>query len=210
MTMLEARGRNLQSLVRQWERERPDLDVTPFWFVGAIMQLAQKFENEFRDFGRTQFGIGAGDLRILLALRRSGPPYAMRSTDLFESLLLSAGAVSKQVDRLTEQGYVDRIRAHGTQGQRLVALTEKGVHVTNTVQEVIATSFCDIAPVLSSLSAEKLRTLTTTLEKLLNENTSLGVGAAPVNGSERAAAKRPSAKSSTPGTRRAAAPKSRK
>jgi len=169
---LKARGQSLETLVQQWERERPDLDVTAFWFVGAIMQLAQKFENAFRDLAKERFDIGAGDLRVLLALRRSGPPYAMRATDLFESLLLTAGAVTKQVDRLEMQGYVERIREHGHRGQRLVALTAAGVRVTNEVQEIIATSFCNIAPIVMALAPEKARLITSTLQRILDEEVS--------------------------------------
>ena len=86
--------------------------------------------------------------------------------------MLSAGAVTKQVDRLEKQGYVERIREHGVRGQRLVALTVSGVHVTNEVQDRIATSFGNIAPTVSALSAEKFGAITNTLQQLLDEGSS--------------------------------------
>jgi hypothetical protein len=102
----KAPAMSLNLMVRQWEDELPDLDLRPFWFVGAVMQLAQRYESDFRDLAQSRFGIGTGDLRIILALRRAGPPYAVRATDLFQSLLITSGAVTKQVDRLEKKGFV--------------------------------------------------------------------------------------------------------
>lgn len=157
----------LSNLLHQWEEQRPDLDLTAFRLVGAVMQLSQIFETEFRELAQREFGIGAGDLRILLALRRTGEPYALRPTDLFKSLLVSSGAVTKQVDRLADSGFVEKVLPKGARLRRLIALTPKGVRAANLAQESIATSLAGIAPTLKTVSAADTQITLATLEELL-------------------------------------------
>ena len=91
-----------------WSAELPDLDLNPFLVSGTIMRLAARLERVFTATARAR-GVGPGELRVLLALRRSGPRYALSPTALFRSLMITSGAVSKQVDRLEELGLVARV-----------------------------------------------------------------------------------------------------
>jgi DNA-binding MarR family transcriptional regulator len=158
----------LAQLVEQWHEQRPDLDLTAFRLVGAVMQLAQLFEAEFRELAQAKFGITSGDLRILMALRRAGPPYCLRPTDLFKSLLVSSGAVTKQVDRLAEIGYVKRVLPKGALRRHVIGLTPKGKRAADHAQEVIATSLAGIAPTFAKLKPNQVATTLSCLETLLN------------------------------------------
>jgi DNA-binding MarR family transcriptional regulator len=164
---------SLASLVQQWEEQRPDLDLTAFRLVGAIMQLAQILESEFRVLAQSEFGIGSGDMRILMALRRSGEPYALRPTDLFQSLLVSSGAVTKQVDRLAEAGFVKKVLPKGAVRRRVIALTPKGVRAADYAQEAIATSLAGIAPTFGTMSEKEVETTLHCLEQLLEAATAM-------------------------------------
>ncbi len=165
MTM-DSNGRPASELVHQWEEQRPDLDLTAFRLVGTVMQLAQILETEFRDLAQSRFGIGSGDLRILMALRRAGEPYALRPTDLFQSLLVSSGAVTKQVDRLAEAGFVKKVLPKGAKRRRVIALTPKGLRATDYAQEAIATSLAGIAPTFSTLRQKDIETTLRCLEQI--------------------------------------------
>src|SRR5260221_6575890 len=76
---------------------------------------------------QARFGMSARDMRVLLALRRGGPPYALRPTDLFESLLVTSGAVTKQVDRLERRRLVKRLPDPEHGGGVLVQVPARGV-----------------------------------------------------------------------------------
>jgi DNA-binding MarR family transcriptional regulator len=154
-------------LAQQWHEQRPDLDLTSFRLVAAVMQLAQILEAEFRSLAQSRFGIGPGDMRILLALRRAGPPYAMRPTDLFQSLLISSGAVTKQVERLAALGYVSRVPAQAGRGRSLIALTEAGMAAADFTQEAIATSLAGIAPTFGNMGKGEVETTLKCLEEIL-------------------------------------------
>ena len=87
-------------------------------------------ETEIVDvFLRTVFAradLGNGDFDVLAALRRSGAPYQLTPTELAGTTMVTSGAVTKRVDRLIQQGLVER-KVSETDGRgRLVGLTEKG------------------------------------------------------------------------------------
>src|ERR1700677_4167590 len=100
--------RGLKDFVNEWRRERPDVDLTAFSIAAAIKQIDLQTKAEFRRLA-ANYGIGPGDLRVLFALRRSGVANPRRPTELFQSLLVTSGAVTKQVDRLEAQGLGGRV-----------------------------------------------------------------------------------------------------
>lgn len=163
---VDTSGQPLSELVHQWEEQRPDLDLTAFRLVGVVMQLAQVLETEFRDLAQSRFGIGSGDLRILMALRRVGEPYTLRPTDLFRSLLVSSGAITKQVDRLAEAGFVKKVLPKGAKRRRVIMLTAKGLRAADYAQEEIATSLAGIAPTFSVLRQKDIETTLRCLEQI--------------------------------------------
>ncbi|HSV83847.1 MAG TPA: MarR family transcriptional regulator [Ramlibacter sp.] len=159
--------RSVAGMVQQWHEQRPDLDLTAFRMVAAIMQLAQILEGEFRALAQARFGIGSGDMRILMALRRAGEPYALRPTDLFQSLLVSSGAVTKQVERLATTGYVKRVLAQSGRRRHLIALTPKGIEAADYAQEAIATSLAGVAPTFHTMDVARVETTLECLEQIL-------------------------------------------
>lgn len=163
----EGGDRSATTLAQQWQEQRPDLDLTAFRLVAAVMQLAQVLEAEFRALAQAKFGIGSGDMRILLALRRTKAPHAMRPTDLFQALLVSSGAVTKQVDRLISMGYVERVQAQSGSRRQLIALTARGIAAADFAQDAIATSLAGIAPTLRSMDGDEVATTQRCLEEVL-------------------------------------------
>jgi len=86
-----------------------------------------------------------------VALRRGGPPYAKRPTDLFRALLVTSGAITKKVDRLVERGFVDRMADPGHGGGFLVHLTRKGLQAVDEVVEELA-QHSSISPAMAQFT----------------------------------------------------------
>jgi DNA-binding MarR family transcriptional regulator len=165
----EATMHEIETILAQWERERPDIQFSAFLIAGAITQINQEFENAFRALGQNEFGIGTGDLRILLALRRSGPDRPQRPTDLFQSLLITSGAVTKQVDRLVAKGLVDRVADPTYQRGWLIHLTKKGTRVADRAIEAICTPDTKIGAAIAGLSDKDRKAGAAFLRRLLAE-----------------------------------------
>jgi DNA-binding MarR family transcriptional regulator len=145
--------RGLQHFIDEWRRERPDVDLTAFIIAGAIKQIDQQTEAEFRRLS-AKLGIGPGDLRVVLALRRSGVDNPHRPTDLFQALLVTSGAVTKQVDRLQSEGLIQRLPDPSYKRGSLIRLTRRGTKVADTALEAICSDKTTIGAAISSLTDE--------------------------------------------------------
>ena len=115
----------IDRIVEQWNRERPDLDVSPTETLQRITRLSLLQGLSFaRVFA--PHGISFGEYLVLAALRRAGPPFRMNPTRLFNSVILSSGAMTNRLDRLEEMGLVERQPDPADRRGRLVALTDRG------------------------------------------------------------------------------------
>jgi len=123
-----------------WSAELDGLDVTSFMVAATVQRLSAHIERAFVAVAR-RHQLGPGDLRILLALRRSGPRYALSPTDLFRRLLITSGAVSKQVDRLVEVGLVTRVADPDTLRGLLVRLEPAGRAIADAAMREICSDF---------------------------------------------------------------------
>lgn len=146
--------RNLKHFIDEWRRALPDVDLTAFSIAAAIKQIDQQSEAEFRRLSG-EFGIGPGDLRVLFALRRSGVDNPRRPTDLFQTLLVTSGAITKQVDRLEAQGFVERLPDPAYQRGFLIQLTRRGVKITDSAMEAICSPRTTIGAAIGSLTEEE-------------------------------------------------------
>ena len=82
----------IDRIVAEWNRERPDLDVSPTHTLQRITRLSLLQGASFaRVFAR--YGVSFGEYLVLAALRRAGPPYRMNPTALLNAVILSSGGV---------------------------------------------------------------------------------------------------------------------
>jgi DNA-binding MarR family transcriptional regulator len=113
---------------QQWERERPDLDVSPQGVYGRLHRLADRLREELM-VGFRQFGLGEGEFDVLAALRRAGKPYELAPGELARHTMVTTGAATKRIDRLEAAGLVSRHVSDVDGRGRVVALTEAGLRV---------------------------------------------------------------------------------
>ena len=146
------RGPSLSEMITlQWESERGDLDLREFLLAIYFMRLGTIVDGAFDRMCRRRYKVSGGDMRVLLALRRSGPPYVRRPTDLFRALLVTSGAITKKVDRLVEAGLAERLPDPGHNGGFLIHLTKRGLQfVEETVESLARES--SLAPAMDQFS----------------------------------------------------------
>jgi DNA-binding MarR family transcriptional regulator len=153
----------IDRLVAEWNRERPDLDVSPTHVLQRITRLYLLQSASFAVvFGR--FGMTFGEYEVLAALTRSGPPYRLKPTELVGALILSSGAVTNRIDRVEAAGLVERLPDPDDRRGILVALTAKGRTV---VGEAVRSHLANEERLLRALSRPDRAQLTRLLRKLL-------------------------------------------
>lgn len=119
-----ARRDAVDAIVDQWGAVRPDLDVSPMEVIGRLSRLARLAERELaRNFA--EHGLESWEFDVLATLRRHGPPYELSAGELVASTMVTTGAMTNRIDRLTDRGLVERAGATDRR-KTIVQLTEAG------------------------------------------------------------------------------------
>lgn len=154
---------DVDRIVADWARERPDLDVGPMHILSRVTRLSRLLDRARQEaFG--DGGIVGWEFDVLAALRRAGSPYQLSPKHLLAETLVTSGTMTTRVDRLVERGLVVR-RPDPADGRSvLVRLTEEG---RKTVDRTLAMLLQREADMVSSLSTEDQGRLAGDLRQLL-------------------------------------------
>ena len=108
-----------------WQRERPDLDVTPLQVLSRVTRLARHL-----DLARRQafaaHALETWEFDVLAALRRAGAPYSLSPGQLGTETLVTSGTMTNRIDRLEQRGLVRREPDPSDRRGVRVVLTETG------------------------------------------------------------------------------------
>ena len=126
----------IDHILNQWQHEAPALDVSSLAVVGRILQLARLLEKR-REAILADFELNLWSFDMLATLRRQGPPYRLKPTELYGMLLLSSGAMTNRIDRLEKQGLVTRLRDPEDRRGVIVELTPQGIERTDQAMPVL-------------------------------------------------------------------------
>ena len=158
---------HVEDVMESWRRERPDLDLDNFLLAIIAMRLGRRVDDKYDRLCRERYNISGADMRVLFALRRAGKPYARRPTDLFRALLVTSGAMTKQVDRLVDVGFVVRETDQSDDNARVrIQLTATGLRVVNQATDLLSRQ-SPLAPGLAELNRSELAALERLLPKVL-------------------------------------------
>ena len=149
-------------IIEQWRRERPELDHSPIGVVGRISRLARELEARLEPVYKAH-GLEPGWHDVLATLRRSGPDYRLRPTDLTNATMLTSSGTTKRLDRLEHAGLVTRAPDPEDRRGTLITLTEAGHRLIDAVTEA---HLDNERRLLSSLSETEQRRLADLLRKL--------------------------------------------
>lgn len=145
----------VDKIVGQWKRERPDLDASPMAVIGRISRMAQHLDRAIQD-ELAPLNITPGEFDVLATLRRSGAPYQLNPTALYQAAMLSSGAMTNRLDRLQNGGYIRRLPDPNDRRGTLVQLTKEGLQLINEAVEVHVKNERRLIAGLSTEEREKL------------------------------------------------------
>lgn len=158
-------GDHVDHLIEQWRAERPDVDVSPMAVIARLSRLSRIFERRVEDL-YSEFGLNQSQFGVLAALRRAGPPYCLSPTDLYNSLLISSGAMTNRLERLSASGYITRVPDPRDGRSMLVSLTPSGKRL---IDRILGPHYKNEQRLLASLTAEEQKQLAGLLRGLLIE-----------------------------------------
>ncbi|MXQ10384.1 MarR family winged helix-turn-helix transcriptional regulator [Microvirga makkahensis] len=146
----------------QWRAELPDVDTSGMAILGRARWITLAARPPIEAVFKAH-GLDSGEADVLFTLLRSGPPYRLRPTELFRSLMISSGGLTDRLNRLTKAGLVRRAAAEGDGRSLPVELTPEGIRrATAAFREDMAIE----AAMLSGLSQDEQGDLARLLRKL--------------------------------------------
>ncbi|MFM4963085.1 MarR family winged helix-turn-helix transcriptional regulator [Aeromonas bivalvium] len=151
-------------LLAQWARQRPDLDCSPMGVLGRVARMAVIAGREVSEELKG-CGLLGSDFDILATLRRAGEP--LTPTALYQSAMLSSGAMTARLDKLEQRGLIVRQAAPDDRRSLLVCLTEPGRElVDHAVERHVANERRLLAPLTQAEQGQ----LAALLKRWLLEN----------------------------------------
>jgi DNA-binding MarR family transcriptional regulator len=152
----------VDTIIEQWGRERPELDATPIGVIGRLSRLSREVEAQL-ELVYERYGLDGGLYDVLATLRRSGEPFRLRSKEFTEALMLTASGATKRLDRLERSGLIRREHDPADRRGIQIALTAKGRRL---VDAATAEHLENERRMLSGLTAAEQRRLAAQLKKL--------------------------------------------
>lgn len=156
-------GDSVDAILRQWNRERPDLDVTPMGPIGRTRRcaalLGRRLEATF-----AQFRLSNWEFDVLATLRRAGAPHCLAPTALFSALMVTSGTMTNRLQRLEAAGLVQRVANPADARSTLVQLSPAGLAL---IDRAVEAHVENERRILEAIGAEDLRELDRRLKQLL-------------------------------------------
>ncbi len=153
----------IDALIADWKKERPELDAEAMQIVGRIFKLNKILEKRTSKVLKDS-AIHYTDLDVLATLRRSGKPYILAPKQLMKSVLITSGAMTALLDRLTKLDLVYRAPDSKDGRIKLVGLTDKGRDI---IDEAIVIHFDEVKSTVQGLTKTEQKDLSVLLKKLL-------------------------------------------
>lgn len=153
----------VDALIEEWRAERPDFDTDAMSVVGRIFLISHKLHQRV-SVTLKDFNLNYSDFDLLATLRRSGEPYEMTPTDLMQSVLITSGAMTALLDRLTARGLIERGQDRRDRRVRTAILTKKG---NALVEKAARARFAEASAATACFSARERVVLAQSL-KVMN------------------------------------------
>lgn len=132
--------------------------------IGRLNEAASLISRERLAPLFARFGLQQGEFDVLATLRRSGAPYALTPTELYEATMVTSGAMTARLDRLEKAGLIRRAPHPSDRRGVVVELTAKGLAL---VDEALAAHVDNEHQILAGLTGQDRDMLARLLEKLI-------------------------------------------
>lgn len=153
----------VHTIENQWHEEIPELETESMACIGRLNQVFRHIERRLSE-NYTDFGLNSGEFDVLATLKRSGSPYQLKPTELYNTLMITSGAMTNRIDTLEKKGLVKRENDPEDRRAMYVVLTEKGHEL---IQRAVFSHVALEKVLLDALKEEEVHALSDLLSKLL-------------------------------------------
>ncbi|BCK08978.1 HTH-type transcriptional regulator MhqR [Vibrio cholerae] len=151
----------VDAILAQWRSVRPDLDCSSMGVVGRLRQTNGIWKTKL-DQVFDGFGLSCIEFDILATIRRNDRE--ITPTELYQTLMLSSGAISTRIEQLVQRGLVQRVASEQDRRSCKVTLTEQGIEL---VDQALNAHVANVDGMLSVLTEQERKQLGQLLKKIL-------------------------------------------
>ena len=116
---------SISIFLTEWQQQRPDLDPWPLAIIGRVARISSHLQRHAQGW-LEPLGLTWETFSLIAALRRAGPPYEQRPSDLLRLTLLTSGAMTNRIDRVQARGWIQRLPDSNDRRGVIVKLTPSG------------------------------------------------------------------------------------
>ena len=156
---------SVDRLIADWSRVRPELEFAPVGIVARLARARTYIDGALEAVFEGH-GLSAPGFAVLVTLARLDRPAGVPQRTLMDELGLTSGTISVRIDRLAEDGLVERRPDPGDGRNSLIVLTEQGRLV---FERVVPAHLENERRLLVALDDDERAVLATLLRKLLVE-----------------------------------------
>src|SRR6476469_1080894 len=98
---------SVDRLLADWQRVRPELDFSPVAVISRLSRVRGHIDAELERLF-AEHGLTGPSFGVLVTLARLNEPDGVSQRRLMDELGLTSGTISVRMDRLVEQGLVER------------------------------------------------------------------------------------------------------
>lgn len=139
------------------------MDVAAMEVIGRLNDLSAVIGRDHLEPHFAGFGLQRGEFDVLATLRRSGAPFTLTPTDLYEATMMTSGGMTARLDRLEKRGLIARQPNPEDRRGTLVSLTDEG---RKLVEAAVVPHAANETRLLSTLTADERNQLNELLRKL--------------------------------------------
>lgn len=155
-------GQDLETILLQWRRERPDIDPSVIAICGEVWRAAARLRRSvLANLSRSDIDFAGFD--VIMTLRRQGRGRALSPSALAREMMLSTSAMTNRLDRLERRGLIERTPDPDDRRGLKVVLSKKGFAL---VDGLFASHVTTVEGMLSSLSTAERDSLRSLLAKI--------------------------------------------
>lgn len=152
----------VDTIIRDWSQERPDLDLGPLGVFSRITRISKRLAKA-RSQAFERSGLNSWEFDVLSVLRRSGEPFRQSPKKLVYETMVSSGTMTNRIDGMVKRGLVTRQPDPQDRRGVLVEITPQGL----TLVDAAITRLTDAEEhLLRSLSRAERDRLAVLLRKL--------------------------------------------
>lgn len=121
---------SIDTIFRQWQVERPDIDPQPVLIYGPISRIQSDVTARI-DKQLAPYNLVRGTFDVLTALRRAGAPFCLSPKELTRHLVLSGAGLNGRLNMLERLGYIARLPEPNDRRTLRIQLTAAGQRIVN-------------------------------------------------------------------------------